>query len=293
MIYNAMTEEQWMDWKARVDAYLMTDIKEYNHGVSLLMEAAADRSIVKQFQWGDPSRYISSLKNVLSRVRSLSNYPRLITKENPAKPLYMAEVPYHPEAQIPGTVASEPIEPLETPTSWNRYMKIDSYKDKLSPELRKESENVADWFANLKRLHELSKNQVKTGVSKEKIAVTVADLDAQKAAIDDFFNRVESYMTGKDKVSQETSKKPVDDSKPTGAFTKDEIEAMRAGNPVYAALCQEKRREANMKFITRKDLKRPKNQEELELRIRELQEWGYEVPQVDSSESDENEPEDE
>lgn len=292
MIYNAMTEEQWTDWKARVDAYLMTDIKEYNHGVSLLMEASADRSIVKQFQWGDPSRYISSLKNVLSRVRSLSNYPRLITKENPAKPLYMAEVPYHPEQQIPGTPAPEPIEPLRTPPAWDRYMKVESYRDKLSPELKKE-EDVANWFADLKRLHELSKNQVRTGVSKEEIAKTVAKLDARKEQIDDFFNRVEAYMTGKDKVPQEAPKKPLDETKPTGRLTKDEIEAIRAENPVFAALCQEKRREANMKFITRRDLSRPKNQEELELRQRELKEWGYEVPQPDTSDDDENDPEDE
>lgn len=294
MIYNSMTEEQWNDWKSRVDAFLLTDIKEYGHGVSLLMEALSDRTIIRQFQWGDPARYISKLKSVLSRVRELSKYPRLISKECPLRPPYLASVPYHPEEQIPGAAVPEPIIPLDKHPYWNRYMKFDTYKDRLPVALRTEGEEIDCWFANQRRLHELAKNQQRTGVKKEIIAQTLEDLTAQEARIKDYFDRVEDFMTQKDAsdkdspAAPDTNGQPADE-KPSGSFSKAEIEAME--NPVFAALCKEKRKEANIKYITRKDLKQKKNPDELALRIRELEEWGYDVPLQESEEPEDAEAE--
>lgn len=281
MIYKNMTIEEWNNWKARVDAFLLTDIKEYNHGISLLAEASSDRSLISQFEWGDPASYIFTLKKVLSRVRNMTNYPRLISKDHPVKPLYIASVPVVTSSdQIPGVPPTKPIEPLATPEAWNRYMSFDSYKESLSPELQKEGDNMIDWFTNRRRLHDYAKNLERTGADKDSIKKTVEELDAQSDRIEDFFNRVQSYIEGKSLPKINKYK----DAKASGNYTKSEIEEMKEFDAVCAALSKEKRIETNRKFISRKDLKKPKDPEELALRIRELQEWEVPVPQVDEEE---------
>nr|DAL55893.1 MAG TPA_asm: hypothetical protein [Caudoviricetes sp.] len=279
MIYKNMTDEQWESWKSRVQAALDTDLKEYNHFLALLMEVSADCSVNRQFQIGEKSRYMARLKEVLSRIKRMTNYPRLITKENPAKPLYIAQIPIHEERQIPGQLAPEPIPPLATPPAWNRYSDFNSYKERLSPELRQEGENLLTWFANRQRLHELSKNQVRSGVPKEEIAKTVSALDAQNEQIEAYFDRVESYMTGAnpDDPDNDEDLRSRTNGKPSGSYTKEEIDQMMGDSPEFATLCKVKRIESHKKWLSRTDMKNPKSPEERALRIRELKEWGVDV----------------
>lgn len=283
MIYKNMTSEQWENWKRRVDAAMNTDLKEYNHFLSLLMEVSADNSINRQFQAGDRSRYLSRLKEVLGRIMKQANYPRLITKENPAKPLYIAQVPVHTDSQIPGQPVPEPIPPLATPPAWNRYSDFNTYKDSLSPALRAEGEDLLTWFANRHRLHELAKNQERSGVAKEDIAKTVAALDAQNDQIVDYFDRVELFMTGTASDDPDTDEdlKSRTNGKPSGFYTKDEIEQMMPNSPEFATLCKVKRIESNKKWLARTDLKKPKSPEERSLRLRELKEWGIDISVYD------------
>lgn len=283
-----MTIEEWMDLKARTEALLATDLKEYNscsrlydEHVKALSEWTLSQSDVDVFRRGDPNVYMERIRSVLRRIKDMTNYPRLITPEHPAKSLYIASVPASIAPQIPGSPVSEPIKPPETPESWNRYMNFDSYKEKLPPALREEGEELLTWFTNRRRLHDLAKNQERTGVNKETIAATLAELDAQNDRITDFFDRVEAFMTG----SKQSEENKYGDVKPSGSFCKAEIEDMQRYNPVCAALSKEKRIAANRKFISRKDLMRPKDPDELALRIRELQEWGVPVPTVDEDDT--------
>lgn len=288
LIYKSMTIEQWQDLKARTEALLATDLKEYHsfealywEHVKALEEWTLSRTEIDVFRRGNPQVYMTRLRDVLSRIKRITRYPRLISPEHPAKALYIASVPYHPSAQIPGSSTPPPAaNPFEESPEWTRFMAFDSYKDSLTPELRNEGEGISDLFADRRRLHELAKNQERAKVAKEAIAQTLADMDTREAQIKNYFDRVEAYMTGKENAPSGQAIKPMDESKPTGTYTKDEIEAMVATNPVYAALCKEKRREANCKFITRMDLKKPKDPEELALRIRELEEWGWPVPKT-------------
>ena len=283
-----MTIVEWMDLKARTEALLATDLKEYHsfshlydEHVKALDEWTLSRSDVDVFRRGDPSVYMGRIRSVLKRIKDMTNYPRLITPEHPAKPLYIASVPASVAPQIPGSPAPEPIEPPKTPESWNRYMNFDSYKEQLSPALREEGEELLTWFTNRRRLHDLAKNQERAGVNKETIAATLAELDAQNDRITGFFDRVEAFMTG----SEQPEANKYEDVKPSGSFCKAEIEEMQAYNPVCAALSKEKRIAANRKFISRKDLMKPKDPDELALRIRELQEWGVPVPAVDEDDA--------
>lgn len=279
MIYKNMTNEQWEDWKRKVEAALNTDLKEYNHFLSLLMEVSDDCSINRQFQIGDRSRYLDRLKDVLGRIRKMANYPRLITRENPAKPLYIAQIPIHGESQIPGRVEPEPLPPLATPPVWNRYSDFNSYKERLSPGLQAEGENLLTWFTNRRRLHELAKNQDRNGVCKEEIAKTVAALDAQNAQIEEYFDRVETFMTGVDADDPDSDDdlKSRTNGKPSGFYTKEEIDQMMPDSPEFATMCKMKRIESNKKWLSRRDLKKPKSPEERELRLRELREWEIDV----------------
>lgn len=282
-----MALEQWTDLKARTEALLATDLKEYNsfsklydEHVEALNEWTLSQSDVDVFRRGEPRVYMDRIRSVLKRIKNMTNYPRLITPEHPAKPLYIASVPITTDSQIPGTPPPAPISPPAMPESWNRYADFDSYKEQLSPELQKEGEVLVTWFANRRRLHDLAKNQERAGVDKETIAATVAELDAQNDRISEYFDRVQAFMTG-----QEPSKEnKYEEVKPSGKFTKAEIEEMHLTNPVCAALSKEKRIETNRKFISRKDLTKPKDPEELALRIRELEEWKIPVPNVDGEE---------
>lgn len=294
LIYRMITVEEWNDLKARTEALLATDLKEYHsfsklydEHVKALSAWTLSQSEVDVFRRGDPSVYMARIRAVLKRIKDMTRYPRLITPEHPAKPLYIANVPASTAPQIPGVPTPEPIAPPEIPKEWNRYMDFDSYKDQLSPALQKEGKELLTWFTNRRRLHDLAKNQEREGVNKDTIAATLAEMDAQEAQISGFFDRVEAFMTG----SKQSDTNKYEDVKPSGSFCKIEIEEMQTYNPVCAALSKEKRIAANRKFISRKDLMKPKDPDELALRIRELQEWGVPVPAMDEEEAKEEEDE--
>lgn len=274
MIYKSMTYEGWMDWKKRVESALETDVKEYHHLLSLLNEVSDDASINQQFAFGEPSRYVSRLKDVLSRLKSIARYPRLITTPQERDRLYLASIPLHANRQIPGVTNPEPVPAPPAPAKWDRYADFDSYRERLSPELQKEGDNLLTWFTNRRRLHDLAKNQERLGVAKEEISRTLALLGKQNAEIENYYDRVEDSLSG-----NSDEKDAARATRPSGAYTKEEIEKIAAYDPVLSALCREKRIEANKKYIGRSDLKNPKNKEELLLRIRELKEWNIDVAQ--------------
>lgn len=281
MIFKNMTEEQWIEWKSKVDAVMNTDIKEYHSLVGLLLEVSDDRSMNRQFEWGEPSRYIGRLKSVLSRLKGIAKYPKLIESAGQQSKQYFAEIPVRQETQIPGIPVVEPVAPPETPVKWNRYMKFDTYKDQLSPELQKEGEGLNEQFTKRRYYHDLAKNQVKNNVDKAEIAKTIANLDKVNSEIEDYFDRVDAFMNGSDPTELDDLKSRAN-GKPSGSFSKEEIDQMMAYSPEFAGACKMKRIDANRKWMSRTDLKNPKDPAEILLRFHELEEWGIDVSQYKS-----------
>lgn len=269
MIYNIMTEQQWLELKARTIAWLDTDIKEYQSGIKLLEEWTSSKTMIEQFRFGNPSRYMAALVNVLRKVKSIAKYPKLIETKEQAQRLYMASVPVNTVPSMPGSKAKAEIIPPVTPEKWSRYSEFDTYKDQLPEPLRKEGEEwLTTWFTNRRRLHDLAKNQEIQGVDKTVIANTLSELSKQNDQIEEYFDRVEAVINNRNAETNDFD----DDLEPSGRFTKAQIDEMV--DPEFRTACKLKRKDANIKYITRKDVRNPA---ERALRIRELKEWGVDV----------------
>ena len=281
MIFNNMTEKQWIEWKKKVDAAMNTDIKEYHSLLELLLEVSDDRAMNRQFEWGDPARYIGRLKSVLSRLKKLSKYPKLIDSPELRDKKYFAEIPLHTESQIPDASPVQPVPVQETTGKWSRWLKFDTYKDLLSSELKKEGEGLGELFTQRRYYHDLMKNQEKEGVDPKEISRTVENLKQANSRIEDYFDRVEAFMNGTDQTEQDELKLRAN-GKPSGSFSKEEIDQMMSYSPEFAGACKMKRMEANRKYLSRTDLKNPKDPDEILLRFRELKEWGMDVSQYES-----------
>lgn len=260
-----MTLEEWQDLKAQTIAWLDTDIKEYQSGVELLNAWTYSRSLIEPFRVGNPERYIATLTRILRELKDIVHYPKLITKDN-ADRVYMAHIPVNATPERPDVQPRPTIEAPTVPVQWNRYQKFESYKDSLPDNLRIEGEeNLDTWFTNRRRLHDLAKNQVANNVNKSVIASTLAQLDKQNLQIEGYYSRVDAYFNP-------PTDEPVDlaNSVPSGRFTKAQIDAMT--DLEFQIACKMKRIEANKKYIRRKDVER--NEAELQLRQKELLEWG-------------------
>ena len=264
-----MTEQQWLELKARTIAWLDTDIKEYQSGIKLLEEWTSSKTMIEQFRFGNPSRYMAALVNVLRKVKSIAKYPKLIETKEQAQRLYMASVPVNTVPSMPGSKAKAKIIPPVTPEKWSRYSEFDTYKDQLPEPLRKEGEEwLTTWFTNRRRLHDLAKNQEIQGVDKTVIANTLSELSKQNDQIEEYFDRVEAVINNRNAETNDFD----DDLEPSGRFTKAQIDEMV--DPEFRTACKLKRKDANLKYITRKDVRNPA---ERALRIRELKEWGVDV----------------
>lgn len=256
--------------RARTQAAIDTDIKEYRSLVALFNEWTLSRSMVNQFMYGAPDRYIEKLRSILRTLTRITNYPKLIDTKEARDKKYVAHLPTR-ETASPGSDIP-PIPEPEKPSGWNRYENFDNYKDNLPEALRKEGQdNLLTWFTERRRLHDTAKNLEIQGASNESIAAVLAQLAKQDEQIQDYYDRVEACMSGNAKAipASDTSA-----DKPSGTYTKAQIDMM--ADPVFAALSKEKRVTANYAYLRRKDIKNP-NLEEMELRRNELIAWGYEV----------------
>lgn len=271
LLYRPMTKEEFEDLRARTEAAINTDIKEYRSLVALLGEWTLSKSMVNQFMFGAPDRYIGKLRSILRTLAQITNYPKLIDSVEARDKKYIANIPTRREA-FDGKRAESPVPEPKRPEGWGRYDRFDDYKDRLTEALRKEGEeNLTTWFTERRRLHDTAKNLEIQGASAQSIAAVLELLAKQDEQIQDYFDRVEACMRG------ETKETATDDTaleKPSGTYTKAQIDAM--ADPVFAALSKEKRVTANYAYLRRKDIKNP-NMEEMELRRNELIEWGYEV----------------
>lgn len=263
-----MTYEEWQDLKIRTETALDVDVKDYYSLVNILNEWTSSRTILEQFRMGDPQRYINRLKDVLTRFKNTVPYPALVDTNGKPEKIKIAQIPYRSTEQMPVPLAQESKPKATIPANWSRFASFDSYKNLLPESLRTEGENyLVAWFANRTRLHDTAKELVRRQASQQSIADVVAKLDDQNNAIQNYFDRVEKFMkTGEDPSEVKEL------NKPSGKFTKAQIDQMT--DPMFAAECKVLRREANIRYLSRRDINNPM---EVELRKNELKEWGFDV----------------
>lgn len=268
MLYKEMTLEEWQNLKAQTEAWLDTDIKEYKSGVELLNAWTYSRSLIEPFKVGNPERYIATLTRILTELKNITHYPKIISKDNAGR-IYMAHIPVNAAPERPDIKPRPTIEPPATPVQWNRYQKFETYKDSLPEDLRIEGEeNLDTWFTNRRRLHDLAKNQVSNKVDKTIIAKTLDNLDKQNLQIEGYYARVDAFF------NPPTTEEPnMQNSTPSGRYTKEQIDAMT--DVEFRAACKMKRIEANRKYLIRKDVEN--NESERQLRLKELTEWGITI----------------
>lgn len=271
MILKEMTQQKYNDLLARTQAWLDTDIKEYRSGVALLQEWIHEDANLRMIRNGDPNRFRGVLTAMLTKLKAITHYPRLIDSKEKAEKLYIAHLPTPKGKGIPGEKPEEPIAPMVMPEAWDRYADFDSYKDKLPADLRDYGENkIPDLFLNLRRLHETVKRYDRDVVQPELMEQALEELDEQNKEIQDYYDRIESYFNPT--ASESDSGDPATaGKKASGRFTKEEIDQMK--DIAFATECKMLRIEANKKYLKRKDIR---NQTELELRREELGEWKIE-----------------
>lgn len=272
MILKEMTQNKYDSLLTRTEAWLATDIKEYRSGVILLQEWIHEDANVRMIRNGDPKRFTGILTTMLTKLKKITNYPRLIDTKEKAEKLYIAKLPTPNGKDMPGEPETQPSEPPAMPEAWNRYADFDSYKERLSPELREIGEKrIPDMFLNWQRLHSLLKEHDKRNAPPEDIKPILADIDAQVKEIQDVYDSFENWFTNGGKTIEQPPD-ITDDKKPSGSFTKEEIDRMP--DLAFATACKMMRIETNKKYLRRKDIR---NQEETDLRRRELEEWGVQI----------------
>ncbi len=263
-----MTFTEWNDLRARTEAALNVDVKEYNSLVDLFAEWTCSASAIEQYRRGEPVRYIERLRDVLRRLKSRETYPCLVDTGTVKKEIRIGTVPSSISSQMP-EAKPKPKQKIPVPEGWARFSKFENYASKLSDSLRREGEqNLVAWMANRSRLHETAKELQRSNASKTALADVIKQLDEQELCIQNYFDRVQKYMNGETSDEVHIGK----DSKPSGKYTKAQIDNMT--NLEFAAECKILRKEANIRYINRKDLT---TKPELELRKQELREWGIDV----------------
>lgn len=269
LIYKEMTYTEWQDLRKRTEAALSVDTKEYYSLVKLFSEWTCSQSAIDQFSRGEPERYIARLRDVLKKLKDKEKYPALITVDGGLKKrISVFHLPTSTMAQILGTPVPEKTAP-KVPENWARFSRYEDYRKNLSDALRREGDdNLVAWMTNRSRLHETAKKLERSGASEQALEEVIKELDQQELCIQNYFDRVENFMNGK----EEELPVITSDTKPSGKYTKAQIDKMT--DLVFAAKCVMMRIEANRKYLRRRDLS---NKEEMELRKQELKEWGIDV----------------
>lgn len=280
------THDRLSELTNRLRVWEESDLKEYHEGCDLCCAFQNYISSVEMARRSPGMKYVSVIHRYLSAIREKSELGQMksIPADHPQKQFF-AHVPTA-KTDADGnevTPASDKTpEDHITELDGRRPDHLDQYVRLLSPELQKALYDPETGLKNLYLIRAYNRNMAvtadKQGQSAEFIApYTERTVEAEKA-IRLLWARVdaeyEALEQSGDNEPEPDGKTAADAKKP---LTKAEIDAMPDGEE--KGMARAKRIESNRKYISRTDVKMTdKRIAELELRKRELEEWGEKEP---------------
>ena len=271
------TEEKFPALLALADSWITVPEKDYDEGVLLASAITNARPFISVIQRYDAKRALQKLNAFLVEVREKNpDLSKMKTRPVNDKKRYRAVVPNKGVPAEDGTMQVRKFK--EVDVDGRRPEHLVQYMDQLPPELTKRSEGLKEMYLALAeyrgRIEVLSENP---NADPESISELANKAIKQDQEIRAFWADVDTFLEGNYNPDADAGNTAALDMKRPGDYTKEEIDAML--DPAVQEACKTARVEGNKKYLRRTDLKvTDEYKEQLELRIRELQAWGENLP---------------
>lgn len=276
------TEETFPELMAHAESWITVPEKDYDEGVILASALRSAQGFINNAQRYEAKKAIQILNSHLMDVRNKSGLSKVKVREAGDKRKFIAVVPSRGIPQEDGTLKQRNFE--EVDVDGRRPEHISQYINMLPNTLRIEAEGIKFMYLELAdyrhNLEVLSKDPRVSDEARADLAKKCVKAEQKIRFLWDRIDKAYNKATGQadDDDDEETEVLPTAmPMKRSGEYTKVEIEAMQ--DEEMKELCKSARIDLNKKYVRRGDVKiTPEYREQLSLRIRELMEWGENVP---------------
>lgn len=276
------TEETFPELMAHAESWITVPEKDYDEGVILASALRSAQGFINNAQRYEAKKAIQILNSHLTDVRNKSGLSKVKVREAGDKRKFIAIVPSRGIPQEDGTLKQRKFE--EVDVDGRRPGHISQYINMLPNTLRIEAEGIKSMYLELAdyrhNLEVLSKDPRVSDEARADFAKKCVKAEQKIRSLWDRIDRAYNKATGQtdDDDDEETEVSPAAmPMKRSGEYTKVEIEAMQ--DEEMKELCKNARIDLNKKYVRRGDVKiTPEYREQLSLRIRELMDWGENVP---------------
>jgi hypothetical protein len=271
--------ETFPELLALAECWERVPVKDFDEGCLLVSAITNSHPFLNDIQRYTAKVAVKKLNLYLEKVRKASGLANRSTRGPVGTEHFRAVVPQEPLPDEDGN--PQPVKEYVEPEIDNRRPKdFVLYKDKLPKDLQVKGEKwlkdmyleLADYRGNLEVMAD--NPQISDAARKDMADKVLATEQAIRA----FWAEVDAAYNGEVSPSSYTeSGEYLSGMKRPGDFTRAEIEAMT--DIRQQELCRKARIEGNKKYINRNDVKiTDEYREQLSLRIRELMEWGENLP---------------
>lgn len=278
------TEETFPELMAHAESWMTVPEKDFDEGVRLASALRGAQGFISNVQRYEAKKAIEKLNGFLTSVRDKSGLSKVKVREAGDQRKWIAVVPSPGIPQEDGNLKQRKFE--EVDVDGRRPEHLSQYINLLPNALRMEAEGLKAMYLELADYrHNLEVLADDPRVSDEARADKAKKCVKQEQKIRSLWDRIDKAYK---KATGQTSDDDDDDEnegggqaqmpmKRSGEYTKVEIESMQ--DEEMKELCKSARIDLNKKYVRRGDVKiTPEYREQLSLRIRELMEWGENVP---------------
>lgn len=276
------TEETFPELLAMADTWEQVPVKDFDEGCRLASAIVNARPFLRNVSKYEAARAIKKINAYLEKVRLKSGMAKVKTRLASDTRRYRAVVPAEGFPDEDGTLHRE--EYREEEVEGRRPKEFALYKHRLPDELRERGEKELGYmYLELAEYRSTLEKYVENpNISREACADMADKTIRCEQRIRAFWAEVDRALEGKKETEslspeEQQGMRMVSLMKRPGEYTKAEIEAME--DEYVRETCMKARIEFNKKYIRRDDMKKgAKYREQLELRVKELMEWGVTLP---------------
>lgn len=275
-------DETYPQLMAEVTSWMNVPVKEYNEGQKLCSAIVRARPfLIASRSYKDVKVVLNKMSNILSEVRKKSGLSQLTTRSSGDKRRWFAATEVKSVPDENGVVTVKKYE--EPEVDGRRPQHVSEYVHLLPKNLQQEAMNLKQMHMELAmyrgEAEELSKDAHAT---KEQIAEKARKaVDTEQrirllyATIDAAYKKATNQKLNEDEEALLMEEEQPATFKRAGEYTKAEIDAMAPGktkDDITAA-----RIDADKRYLRRDVKVTEEYKQQLELRIKELVEWGVEI----------------
>lgn len=271
------SDETFPALMALADSWEKVPVKDFDEGLKLasaLMNARSYISVANQYS---AKRSIEKLNGYIREIRQKTGLAKMSGRPANDKTHYRAIVPETGAPQEDGTLKRREYKPQDV--DGRRPEHLYEYIDQLPAELQKKVSKFDEMYLALAEYRGRLEVLAEHPDANEKIMGEFAKKTlAQEQEIRALWEEVdEAYAVANGAEPKEPLIDYSQELKRPGEYTKEEIEAMV--NPNQREACKRQRIEGNKKYVRRPDIAITDDyKSQLALRIKELIDWGENVP---------------